>query len=322
MMNLLQRVNRALDKIWLPQDAEAVKHWQLFLLALTGGLALGLLIQNAPILGYDWITMFHRNLATDIYYPPWTSIVLYPLAQLPPRLGLGLINGITIAAVTMMTYNQGRRSERGWRLLATFLSLISFQVALVLWTGHIDGLAMLAIWGLPWAVPLLLMKSTFVGFAVFARKSWFVAAIIFGIVSLFIWPGWPIELMSTLAFRNTHPASAGWEKTGWLPVVSGLFLFLKSKRTDVFQMLAAGAFLYPFFLPYHHIVLLPVLGELRGMRLILAWLLAWAMLLPIGFGVSFYVYFLFPFMIWWVRWLANGNDHTWLALPKDLRASH
>jgi hypothetical protein len=312
---VLQIVNR----IWPPLPQTTPKPWHLFLLTLTGGLCIGLLIQDAPFLGYDWVTMFHRNIATDTYYPPWTSWVLYPLAELPPRLGLGLINGITIATVAGFTYHNGRQNTRGWRMVAVLLALLSFQTAVVLWTGHIDGLALLAIWALPLAVPVLLMKATFIGFAVFARWQWLLAALVFAALSLLIWPGWPNHILVTLDFRNTHPASAGWHRTGWLPIVVGATLFLFSKRTDPFQLMAAGSLVYPFMLPYHYLVLLPVMGEMKSVRLVLAWALTWLMIFPAAFEGHFFVYFLFPLLIWWTRCEANGIAQTWWRVFAEFR---
>ena len=286
--------------------------WLLFPVAIVTGLLIGFLIRDVPIMGYDWMTMFAGNQATDVYYPPWTSLILWPLAELPPRLGLAFINGITIATVALTTYFQGLGNSKGWRWLAVFMALFSVQTLVVLWTGHIDGLALLGIWSLPWTMPIVLMKSTFIGFVVFTRKEWFLTALLFGLVSLLIWPNWPAELLATMEFRNTHPASVGWERTGFLPVILGIFLFLKSKRGDIFQNLAVGAMVYPFIMPYHHLVLLPALGELKGRRLLFAWLAAWLIIVPVGIGTGYFVYFLFPFLIWWFRRSKKEGEGTWL----------
>ena len=316
------RVDSFLDRVW-PPKADAKKNdlpnWQLFFLTLAAGLFIGSLIREAPFLGYDWFTLFYRNQATSIYYPPWTATLLAPFAQLPWRLGLALVNGITIATVALMTYQQGSGKGR-WRLLSTFMALFSLQTFVVLWVGHIDGIALLGIWAMPWAVPLLLMKSTFIGVAVFTRKNWFLAAITFALLSLLLWPGWPAQLISTLDFRNEHPSAGGWRQTGYLPLVLGIALLLKSKRRDLFQTLAAGAIFYPFILPYHHIVLLPALGRLKGLRLFLAWLAAWLMLVPVITESHFWIYFVFPLAIWFFRHGDQKEDKSWLKLFGEIRA--
>ena len=303
---------KSIEKLW---QRVYRTPWLLFPIAIVFGLIIGLLTTWVPILGYDWIHMFHANQATDIYYPPWTSIILAPLAQLPAQLGLALINGITIAAVALTTFYQGRGNQP-WRKLAVVLALLSPQTLIVLWTGHIDGLALLGIWALPWAIPIVLMKSTFIGFAVITRKSWFLTALGFGLLSFFLWPDWIPQLIETLQFRSTHPASAGWQQTGFLPLALGLILLLFSRREDVFQNIAAGAILYPFILPYHYIVLLPALAELKGSRLVLVWLSAWLMVVPIALEKAFPIYFIFPLLIWWAR-RSPGNtvetsQETWL----------
>jgi hypothetical protein len=323
MIERLAKINKFLDNVW-PQETEkkdSPPDWQLFLLTLFAGLVLGYLIQDAPLLGYDWYYLFQRTEPTNIYfppwiYPPWTDIILAPLANLQWRLGLALINGISITTLTLMTYKQGGKNKH-WRLLATFMALFSLQSVVVLWLGHIDGIALLSLWALPWALPMLLMKSTFIGVAVFTRKSWFIAASAFGVFSLIIWPGWPAQLISTLDFRTGHPSAGGWRQTGYLPVIVGAFLFLKSKRTDLYQAMAAGAILYPFILPYHHIVLLPALGKLRGLRLLIAWLAAWMMLAPVILQDQFWIYFVFPLVIWLFRYSEQEKDQDWFALIKS-----
>lgn len=306
------QIRALLNRIW--PEPEPPARWDLAALALVGGITIGLLTQSLGMLGYDWYTMFHANTATDIYYPPWTSIVLWPLAELPWRLGLALINGITIASVSLATYHQGQSQPRGWRLAAVGMALLSFQTLLVLWTGHIDGLALLAIFALPWLAPLLLMKATFVTFVMLTRKSWFLAALAFGILSLLIWPGWPQEILATLSFRNTHPSAAGWQKTGWLPPMVGAVMLLKSKRSDWLQAVTAGSLIYPFILPYHFLVLLPALGTLSGLALFACWAASWAMAIAAGANGLYWLYFLFPVLIWLLRWRANGEKQSWLEL--------
>lgn len=318
-MSALQRINAYLDRIWPPDAANRIR-LDLVALALAGGLILGWLLRDAPLLGYDWLTMFHANTATDVYYPPWTSIVLWPLAELPWRLGLAFINGITIAAVAVCTYHQGVLGQNRWRIPATLLAVLTFQVAMVLWLGHIDGLALLAILGLPWLAPVVFMKATFVGFAIFARKSWFIAALAFGLLSLLVWPGWPGSLVGTLGFRNTHPSAAGWAVTGWLPAGLGVLMLAFSKRTDWLQLMAAGSLLYPFLLPYHSLVLLPAFGALRGLRLLTAWLAAWLMLIPVALNEHYWLYLVMPALLWFWRYRQNGPQHTWLALVQGGRA--
>jgi hypothetical protein len=311
----MQRLRKLTERIW--PEPEPKPRWDLVALALAAGILIGLLTQNLGMLGYDWLTMFHANTATDIYYPPWTSQVLWPLAALPWRLGLALINGITIAAVALVTYQAGAENNRGWRLAAAFMALFSFQTMLVLWTGHIDGLALLAILGLPWLAPIVLMKATFIGFAVITRKSWLLAALVFGVLSLLIWPGWPMDLVATLPFRNTHPSAAGWAKTGWLPPLLGAWLLLNSKRTDWLQNVAAGSLLYPFLLPYHYVVLLPALGTLSGVALFAVWGSSWLMAIPGGTDRYFLLYFLFPILIWILRRRANHGNQSWLELLRS-----
>lgn len=104
--------------------------------------------------------------------------------------------------------------------------------------------------------------------------------------------------MAALKFRYTHPSAVGWQVTGWLPPLIGLVFLLRTNRTDTFQSIAAGSLLYPFILPYHFIVLLPAMGRLRGLRLFIAWLAAWVMLVPVAFNNYFEIYFIFPGVIW------------------------
>jgi hypothetical protein len=318
MPGLLHRLNTALDRIWPPAHTTRLR-LDLLALTLAGGLALGWALRDAPLLGHDWLVMYFANRATDVYYPPWTSIILRPLASLPWRSGLALLNGLTIAAVAIYTFHQGTLAKNPARVAATLLAILTPQVAIVLWAGQIDGLAVLGILGLPWLAPLVLMKATFVGFSVLASKHWFLAALGCGLLSWLLWPGWPAQLIATLAVRGTHLSAAGWPVTGWLPPLAGLVLLLLSQRTDWLQMVAAGSLLYPFSLPYHWIVLLPALGGLRGRELLASWLAAWLMLIPIGLNAYHWLYFVFPFVIWWQRQRQPGHDDSWLALLREVR---
>lgn len=92
MRKKMAQLNQFLDKVWPPETAAQkssdLRPWQLFFVALISGLLIGMFLREAPILGYDWYYLFQRNQATNIYYPPWhyppwTDILLWPLAKLP-----------------------------------------------------------------------------------------------------------------------------------------------------------------------------------------------------------------------------------------------
>lgn len=288
-------------------------YWRAAAMVLLGGFLLGLLLYRAPLLGWDWFYTLRAGGDIDVWYPGWTKLLTRPLALLPWRWGLAFSNGLMLAAVAIATYRQRRDRVSA---LGALLAVLSPPVLVLLWAGNVDGWALLGYLTLPWGVPLLLIKPTLGAFVLLTRRSWFVAGLVFAAITLLVWGWWPAQAIGMhVTGGNLHSSSSmGWYILGWPIGVVGLVLMLFTNRKDPWHMMAAGAFLMPYVFPYHFILLLPVLGQWRGLRQWLAWLAAWSLFVSFIFGYSLaWVGYCFPLAVWLFIYSETAPSETWLA---------
>jgi len=125
----------------------------------------GTLVPNDGFYGFDW-THFWGIQRIPPFYPPWTSLVIRYMSY-------PLLIGITMAAFSIATY---QRSIHPISALAAFFSLP------LLWTlflGQLEGWVLLGMLGLPWLIPLILIKPQISFFGLGARRSYILAFFIF-----------------------------------------------------------------------------------------------------------------------------------------------
>jgi hypothetical protein len=293
----------------------------------TGVLALLPIFMNAPLLGWDWFYGYIRNLPSEIY-TPWIDWVLWPVRALPWRTGLAVTNGVTVMVVAVLTLLEGRTT---WKYLGVILALANPPIWFILWDGQADAWGLVGLLAMPIGLPLVLMKPTMIAFVVLARKRWVLLSVGFGLLTILIWGWWPGKLLSTLDQRVGHPSPMGWMIQGIYLLVIGLVLLLFTDRQDPYQYLAAGAFLYPFVMPYHFIALLPALGRLTNLRQLALWLLSWTLLLEVGVGGIWKdIAYLFPLFAWywlrspqwfersWFYWLLPGRYKPVFPAPQPV----
>lgn len=286
-------------------------------MAMLGGLLLALLLVRMPLLGWDWYWVFWENRDTLSWYPPWTALLISPIAYLPWRWGLALVNGFTLAALGIVTY---RERPGRWAYVGVAMATLSVPVMVLLWDGQIDGLALLGFLVLPWGTPLLLIKPTLGIFSLLARKSWAFAGFVFAALSILLWGWWPgqairIHVLSDyLSLSDPHPASMGWFNLGWPIALIGMGLMPLTSRKDPMHLMAAGSFLMPYVFPYHFILLLPTLGRFSHGRQLTLWLLSWTLFFPFAFGPSGALLgYIFPLATWYFLWRETPAKDTWLA---------
>jgi hypothetical protein len=290
-------------------------------MVVVGAIGLGVLLYPAPLLGWDWYHTLQQGGDIDFWYPGWTKLLVSPLAGLPWRWGLAFSNGLMLAAVSIATFHESR--DR-WGYVAAVMAVVSAPVATLLWAGNVDGWMLLGYLALPWGVPLLLIKPTIGIFALLARKSWFIAGGIFGILSILIWGWWPVHAIGihvTGGFIHTS-SSMGWYLLGWPILILGIGMLLYSNRKDPLQLMAAGSFVMPYVFPYHFVLLLPALGRFQHFRQLILWIISWTLMLSFALGINWaWTGYFFPFAVWWM--LRNGlnPEDTWLAELKRGSAS-
>lgn len=296
-----------------PRTPGEPPHWRAAGMVLLGALGLGWLLRDAPLLGWDWFYTLRAGGDIDVWYPGWTKLLTWPLAQLPWRWGLAFSNGLMLAAVAIATYQQRRDRSSA---LGALLALLSPPVLVLLWAGNVDGWALLGYLTLPWGVPLLLIKPTLGAFALLTRRSWFLAGLLFAALTLLVWGWWPAQAIGMhVTGGNLHSSSSmGWYILGWPIGLVGLGLLPFTNRKDPWQMMAVGAFLMPYVFPYHFILMLPVLGRWRGLRQWLVWLASWTLALSFLFGyAAAWMGYVFPLAVWLLVAAETRREQTWLA---------
>lgn len=266
-------------------------HSSLFFILFTlgGGIILAPLVYQLPVAGWDWYYFFNMNnpaynlTSSSSAYPPFTQPLLGLLTWLPWRTSLALLNSISLLTIALATYkNKGD-------YLSILLGLISPPVLILLWIGHPDGLALLGM--LTGLLPFQLMKPQLSIWNMFKNRFNFSWTISFLLLSLLIWPLWPLKMMTATL---THEAAFGWAVTGWPIALLGLILILGAGQ-DSYRLMAAGCLICPYLMPYHLAILTPAIGSARGVRKIIIWISTWILALGVGLGGSFrFLNLLFP----------------------------
>lgn len=295
--------------------------WKAAGIAFVAGLLLAPVLHMAPVVGWDWFYAYFQNKTILFWYPPWTSFFTAPFAlTMPWRWGLAFANAMTVAAVTVATFRESR-GHKPWGYVGALMAVFSLPMLLLLWNGQVDGWGLIGYLILPWGVPLLLIKPTIGAFALLARKDWFVAGAIFAIVTLVLWPQWPLNALGTHVVED-YPdvfGTLGWYKTSWVFGVLGLVFMLFTNRKDPIHLMTSGVFLMPYVYPYHMVFILPVFGRLKQIPQLLLWLASWISLLPYAAGNQYSVVgYLFPTIVWFILWRSTPKQDTWLALGMDL----
>jgi hypothetical protein len=197
------------------------------------------------IIGADWLDFLYPAIHTilaglnpytnqEIAQPPWTFLILAPLAFLPPMLSVIGINFISVSGVVTFFY----RNKKKW---LAFPLVASYPFLVLLAMGNLDGLLM---WGLtiggPIGLILLMIKpqaGILVGF-IWAIKAWKkdglkAVAILVGpvavltIISVILYPQWPGNLL-WFSSRNFGQVTNGFP---WL-VPLGIGLFIAAVRKE------------------------------------------------------------------------------------------
>lgn len=254
-------------------------NWTLLAAVLLGGVGFAALLYDAPLLGHDWLSLFVRQphdvlaLPPNVPYPPWViPILLRSLTIFPTRVSVALVKGLTLSTVTMFSYREARHSFPTRRIVAVMAVLLAAVDPLVwamLWLGQVDMLVLIGVIIMPFGVPFVLAKPQIGMWAVLnSRRDMLIAAAVVGL-SFVIWGFWPAVALNPAIF-NPHPSLFGWHYTSPILALVGGMLLLFTNR-DPLRLMAAGSLLSPYLLPYHFVVLLPVIGRVSGLRQIALW---------------------------------------------------
>lgn len=262
--------------------------WKTALAIVVGSCLLWPLTNLLPMLGYDWFIYFWQRDFRQ--YPQWVEWALAPLLALDWRTGFALLNAILLMSVAIGAAREVYRVNptstwqvRGNASFAALLALLTPPVFVLLWVGNIDGLALAGILIMPVGLLWLSLKPHLGLWATLARRSWVIWGVIFCVVMLIIFPGWPIRLLDSIGFRIQHPSAFGWASLGWPMIPIGLLL-LAFTPADPIMLMAAGSFLSPFLMPQHFILLTPAFGRVQGYWRVALWAASWLLIIPLAFA--------------------------------------
>lgn len=180
------------------------------------------------------------------YNPPWTAIILLPLAILPDPVGRGVLFVVTLAGFALVA----RRMEADRVALVAFL--LAPSVIHCLLTGNLDGIALLGLVIPPqWGALLLAIKPQVGGIVIlfWTIRAWkdsgwkesartLLPLVITGLLSLAIFGLWPLRPRPPLVSNTSL-----WPMT--IPVGLGLIV-AAVKRMKIGYAMGAGPCLTPY----------------------------------------------------------------------------
>jgi len=295
-ISMQMRIRNRISRLSIEFNHPISFDWKSLAACIIGGILLYPLVSRLPVVGWDWGVYFAQHRLSE--YPPWSKYVLEPLISFPWRMGLALLNGLMLMTVAVATSREDKSDSLRSKLLAAFLALVSPPTLYLLWQGNIDGLILLGLIAIPIGIPLALVKPHLSIWALISRKSSLLWTVALLALSLLIWRAWPIDLFATLGARNQHPMAMGWQNLSWVILAIGIVLLVFSDA-DPFQLMCAGAFVSPYLLPQHLLLILPAIGKLRGTRRLIVWLFSmFAALPPMVLSWGLYLAYLFPLITW------------------------
>jgi len=221
--------------------------------------------------GNDWIFCFATAEIIPAYYPPWTVPILQCLTW------------DTLIGLTLSTYIVAVM-KRARSVASAALALLAMPLTWVVWLGQLDGLPLLGVLGLPWLVPLVLLKPQVAAFAILTKRKYLIVAVGFLLVSLAIWGLWPAKLFIYRQEGREHwDIALRW----WgLPMAALVLWLVPGWNAD--KLMLAGACITWHLIPYHLLPLMPAIARL-------SW--PWALAVVIASWV--------PALTeqWWLMWI-------------------
>jgi hypothetical protein len=196
-----------------------------------------------------------------------------------------LLVGLTLAAVSFSIFKRAQHSLSG------VFALLTLPLFWTLFLGQVDGLVVLGLLALPWSAPLALFKPQVALFALGARRSYLIGALVTVIFSFVIWGFWPMRLLTAKAYYGSTGYVQDIAIGVWgIPIALVLLWF---SRGDMDMLMAAGVFGTLHLIPFNLLPLTPAIARLKPPAAAMACLLSW---LPLGAN------WLGPWG-WWLGWL-------------------
>jgi hypothetical protein len=243
------------------------------------------LVKRLPTVGWDWYFVFYGPERRLSAYPPFSQYFFDLLTWMNWRDSLALVGSISLVSVALTT------RRRGGGIGSMTLALLSAPTWYLLWIGHPDGLVLFGV--LTGLFPLALIKPQISIWYYLKDWRWTIAVAVFILLTLIAWPLW-IRNFEQATFYL--PAAFGWRKAGWPVALLGV-AFLAGAGKDGDRLMAAGTLLSPYLMPYHLVLLVPILGRARRGWKVLLFFASWLGLLGVGVaGAGNLFSYTFPIM--------------------------
>ena len=270
--------DRAFLKSFIPTQHNLVEFMKFSTMVFTGALLFYPFFLQAPFLGWDWFFFFNLNnpdynlLSPASAYPPYTRFFIQCLTWLDWRQSLAFLNALTVMAVVLATW------KNGGRFFSVLLVLLSPPIWMLMWIGHVEGIVLFGL--VSNFIPLALIKPQLTIWGLLNSPHRMIWTILFLGITLILWPMWPLRMVGA---TMTHEAAFGWAVTGWPILILGILLILGA-GTNQYRLIAAGLLISPYLMPYNLVILLPVIGQVRGYRKVIIWAATWCLMFGTGVG--------------------------------------
>jgi len=253
-------------------------------------LGIGYFIPANGFIAFDWVNVFSIGKFPP-FYPPWDNFLIH-------WLNWPLFFSLSIASIGMSIL------KRSNHLVSSIAALLALPVIWTLFLGQLEGIISLGILGLPWLVPIVLLKPQVSIFALGAKRSYLVAGLLWLLISIVIWGLWPTRMLAT----NSYYAEGRYAQDisiGIAGIIFAMPMFWFS-RGDIDMLMISGAFMTLHLIPYNMLPFTFAIARLKPIPALIACLLSWLPFSANWLGK----------WGWWLGWLYVIWLWGWLVIDR------
>jgi hypothetical protein len=238
-------------------------------------------------IAFDWVYVFSRG-RFPAFYPPWGELVTR-------WLNWQLFFSLSLASIGLSILMRSKH------MISSIAAILALPVFWTMFLGQLEGLVTLGLLGLPWLVPLVLLKPQISVFALGAKRSYLVAGVVWLAISFGFWGFWPAKMFAI----NTYYAEGRYVQDISIGLV-GVFVALPMfwfSRGDMDMLMLSGSFITPHLIPYNMLPFTSAIARLKPIPALIACLLSWLPFSANWLGNQG----------WWLGWLFVIWLWSWLA---------
>jgi hypothetical protein len=243
----------------------------------------GFFLKPEGLIGFEWQHYWGIGIIPG-FYPPWGKWLIQLLTW-------NSLVGTTLAGFSLMVYLRSRH------LLSAAISFFSLPLLWILFLGQVDGIVTAALLGLPYTIPLVLLKPNVGFFALLSRLSYVLFLVVFLLISFLIFGFWPVSYLTALQSPGLPGADQNiplgiW----WIPIA---LIGLWFSRGDMDMMMLSGLVALPYVIPYHFLPAVPSIARLKPAAAVAAVIFSWLPLSSNWIGPSGWrLGWIFIFFVW------------------------